>query len=166
MFSCDGNRMKTITLSQGLFALVDDGDFEMVSTRSWYADVRKDTSYAMSNQPRVNGKRATPIKMHRFIMGVTDPKIKVDHENHDGLDCQRHNLRIATHQQNISNQRKTRGSSQYKGVSWRTDCKKWEAKIEVLGQTMHLGRFIYEAVAAKAYDAAASIYFGEFAKLN
>lgn len=39
--------------------------------------------------------------MHRWIMGVTDPEIEVDHRDNDGLNNQRYNLRPCTHLQNM-----------------------------------------------------------------
>jgi len=104
--------------------------------------------------------------LHRFIMGVTDPHIDVDHRNHNGLDCQRENLRRCVRGENTGNLRKYRGSSQYKGVSWDKRDKRWRAVVRVHGVTKHLGRFTEEADAARAYDAAARAAFGEFCYAN
>lgn len=102
--------------------------------------------------------------MHRHIFGLTDPRILVDHRDHDGLNNQRHNLRVCNHSQNAANSRKTRQptKSQYKGVSGGD----WVAEITVEGQTLSLGTFKSEIEAAEAYNLAAHKHFGDFSCLN
>jgi hypothetical protein len=91
----------------------------------------------------------------------------VDHIDHNGLNNRRSNLRLCTAQQNARNHRpQLRGSSKYKGVSWRQDGKVFRALIWHNGKSINLGRFKNEIDAAKAYDKAAKKYFGEFAYLN
>jgi len=43
---------------------------------------------------------------------------------------------------------------------------KWRARIRVDGIQIHLGYFYSRKKAARAYNAAAEKYFGEFARLN
>ena len=77
------------------------------------------------------------------------------------------NLRIATRTENLRNTRsRSSSTSQYLGVCWDTRNRKWLAQIVVCKKTKLLGRFISETDAAKAYDAAAVKYFGEFANPN
>ncbi len=165
--------MKEIELSQGYIALVDDADFETVSSHFWYAhiDKRKDGSirnvYAKSNVILEGGKRAV-LALHRFLLDITDPKVQVDHKDHNGLNCQRNNLRVAKNEQNSKNKRKTTlpMSSQFKGVYWYKPRSNWRAMIYVENKHKHLGNFKIEEQAAFAYDAAARKYFGEFAHTN
>jgi AP2 domain len=159
--------MKTIQLTQGFVAFVDDADFERVSAFNWY--VKRDRNrnlYAHANLPREKGHIRRTIRMHRFIMAVTNSAVKVDREDHDGLNNQRYNLRSCTHTQNQQNQRKHRGLSKYKGVSWHKRAGKWEAGIGIAGKRKHLGVFASEVDAALAYDRAARECFGEFACTN
>jgi hypothetical protein len=165
--------MKTVQLTHGYVATIDDADHEAVSQHLWHAVVklRRDGSikavYARSTIRREDGRRAKTY-LHRFILGVTDPKAGVDHEDHNGLNCQRHNLRPCTHAQNNGNQRKSSSgkSSQWKGVTWDSTRNKWRADIHVAGKTKNLGRFTDDVQAALAYDAAAREHFGEFACCN
>lgn len=149
--------MKTITLSQGKVALVDDANFDLVIPFRWHAVKIKDAYYARDNDGTY---------MHRLIMGA-GPGEEVDHRDGDGLNNQRFNLRRCTHLQNLRNTRiQTNGSSKYKGVGWRPEKKKWRARIMVNGQDICLGHFNDELAAAMAYDKAAKVYFGEFARTN
>jgi hypothetical protein len=157
--------MKEIELTKGYKALVDDEDFEIVSAYGWYAMVETRNVYAARKARREDGKRYN-LYLHRFLMKVTDRKIEVDHSNHNGLDCQKHNLRVVTHLQNGRNRRKLKGFSQHKGVVWNKEHEKWTAGIMVNGEAKFLGGFAFETDAALAYDAAAREHFGEFAHTN
>lgn len=156
--------MKTISLTQGFVALVDDADYDRVSAHKWSATRAKTNVYGV-RKLRTPAGGTTSQLLHRFIMGVTDPEIHVDHEDHNGLNCQRHNLRKCVRGENDGNRRKTRGSSQYKGVSWSKSKGRWRACITI-ERTVHLGYFTDEVQAALAYDAAARTRFGVFAKCN
>jgi hypothetical protein len=106
------------------------------------------------------------IYMHNQIMQPEPGKV-VDHENHNGLDNSRSNLRLASRSQNCYNRKKKTGvRSRYKGVSYVKGRKKWRVYISYNGQRIHLGYFDNEIDAAKAYDEAAKLYHGKFAVLN
>jgi hypothetical protein len=93
--------------------------------------------------------------------------ILIDHINHNGLDNRKANLRLATPAQNSRNRRPVgRGSSQYKGVSYRKTDGVFIADIRAGRKRIYLGCFKREIEAAKAYDTAAKKYHGEFASLN
>lgn len=157
--------MKTIPLTQGKVALVDDADYAAVSQFKWCAMKIGRRFYAVRNVRRPDGKVANQY-MHRFLMpGAAE----VDHINGDGLNNSReNNLRSVTTRQNRQAfKRKAAGkTSKFRGVSWRKERGKWRAHIQVYGKFVHLGTFSNEIDAARAYDAAALKYFGEFAHLN
>ncbi len=158
--------MKLIQLSRGQVALVDDEDFEELSKYNWYAMWCRNSKkfYAARN---ISTSKKHTILMHRQILGLTDSRTQVDHEDSSGLNNQRYNLRIVTNQQNQFNQkRQLNSSSKYKGVTWREDMNKWVARIKINRKTKHLGCFIKETDAAIAYNEAARKLFGEFALLN
>lgn len=158
--------MKEILLSQNQIAKVDDEDYELLKQYSWYAKKWPRGDYYVI--ARIKGEK---ISMHRFLMGNPKDKI-VDHWDHDGLNNQRHNLRICTHGQNMQNSKKTNGmfSSNYKGVRIQTKVSGYSCFRSVIaganGEALSLGSFQSEIEAAKAYDKAAKEIFGEFAYLN
>ena len=163
-------------------------DYEPVSgflTWKW-----RDLKYCSSEQSqaavnaRIAGKRAftaintggyyqgailrTQCLAHRVIwvwMTGGLPDDCIDHINRDVLDNSWMNLRQATRSQNQANRSAYNGSaSRYLGVSRRGD--KWSARITANYRDDHLGTFLTEMDAAKAYDAAAVRLHGEFANLN
>ncbi len=151
-----------IPLTQGKYALIDEADFGLVSDKKWCADKANtgDNYYATTSMGRKH------IRMHRLIMDAKKGE-HTDHINGDTLDNRRSNLRICTHAENCRNQHvRNRGTSQYKGVSWSEDRRKWLVQIKVNYKTIPLGRFRNEIYAAGVYDKAAVKYFGEYANLN
>lgn len=155
--------MKKIPLTQGLFALVDDEDYELINHLKWYAAKNGKRYYAFA---WLKGSDAR-ILMHRFILGLTDSKIIVDHINGQGTDNRRDNLRICSRLQNSWNQQiNDHNTSGYKGVSFRKDRGLWQARITVNNKTHSLGFFKSSYEAAVSYNLAAELFFGDFAKLN
>jgi hypothetical protein len=161
-----GALMKEIPLSRGFVALVSDEDYERVSQFKWHARPGKHTTYAQRNIRKPDGRRTTQL-LHRFILGITDFKIEIDHRNRDGLRNTRGNLRRATHSQNRANSRKLcRCTSHYRGVFWAKRDRKWRAYIQLNGKYIYLGCFTDELSAALAFDEAARSLFGPFASCN
>lgn len=154
--------MKQIPVGRGLFALVDDADYEGLARHKWYVDSRGYVARQLPGPSKHGGGRSW---MHRELLPVPDDRM-VDHRNRNKLDNQRHNLRPATHQQNSWNRKPRGGSSPYKGVTWNAASQKWQAAIKLAGHQIHLGLFVSEQDAARAFDAAALERHGEFAFLN
>ncbi len=123
------------------------------------------TFYAGSANGSINGKKQI-ILMHRLILGVTDRRIHVDHENHCGTDNQRHNIRICNSSENAANAVRRAGTSNFKGVWFDAKRSLWVADIVKNGKRLFLGRHTSEIEAARAYNTAASELFGRFAFLN
>lgn len=147
---------------EGLFALVDESDFERLSKFKWYIGITNGYVYRrkMINRKNLN------FYMHRDILGVIDCTVFVDHCNRDKLDNRRINLRICTKQQNNMNKITEYGSSKYKGVGFKKDINKWRAYIQIDRKFIHLGYFRTETECALAYNKKATELFGEFACLN
>ncbi len=156
--------MAEIPLTQGKVAVVNDADLALVSGYAWYAKNRGARWYAQASvYTRVNGiRRGYTLYMHRLILPTEGP---IDHQDGDGLNNRRENLRPCTNSQNKMNQGKyCLAASRYKGVS--LDRGRWKASIRCNGVLRHLGSFRNEEDAARAYNAAALKTFGEWARPN
>jgi hypothetical protein len=74
------------------------------------------------------------------------------------------NLREVTRSENNQNSGPRGSRSGVKGVRWRHDCRKWEARISRQGVCHGLGFFAALDEARDAYTAAARRLYGEFAR--
>lgn len=146
--------MRTIELTQGMFAQVDDEDYDWLNQWKWYAIEKENGFYA---------RRADGAYMHNLVFGVKKEMI-VDHINHGTLNNQKNNLRHATVPQNQYNQKPRGGTSEYKGVGKYKGS--YRAKITLNYKTINIGLFDNEIACANAYNYFARRLFGEFARLN
>lgn len=159
--------MREIALTNGGFALVDDADFDWLSQYKWSRKVYAPTRiYAIRQEGTWKYGTKRMVRMHRQILGLPCGRYpEVDHRNLNGLDNQRHNIRICTRPQNLANRRiQPNNTSGYKGVFCRKEgVHRWYAKVgEIYGGRM----FRTAEEAARRYDEMALQYYGEFAKLN
>jgi hypothetical protein len=146
---------------EGLYTLVDREDFEKFGHLKWTLNTY---GYAYANIKQLETKKHKTFYLHRLLMDNPEG-LQVDHINHDRLDNRKENLRICTSTENNRNRTKRLDTpNKYKGVSLRN--KKYRAAVKIAGKTIHLGYFKTQEEAAMAYNEAAYIYFGEFAKLN
>ena len=87
----------------------------------------------------------------------------IDHANRDKLDNRIQNLRKCTMSQNIANSKKSRANtSGFKGVSWSSEMRKWEAALNHSSRRKVLGYFDTAQEAANVRDEKARELFGEF----
>lgn len=153
--------MKTIPLSQGQQALVDDEDYAELSKFKWHAQRHKYTFYAARSAYTPTGKQH--VSMHRAILAA-ERGIQVDHRDGNGLNNCRSNLRLATRVQNLCAFRGGRinKTSKYRGVYFHKQKAKWQVRVV----RQYVGIYASELDAARAYDAVARAQFGEFVHLN
>ena len=150
---------RLIKLTKNKSTKVDEQDFERFGAFHWCYGSRQ---YAVrSIGPRNSQKQ---VYMHRQIMNAL-PGIQVDHINGDSLDNRRANLRLVTEHQNHMNKGKNLKRKGFKGV-YKTNYGRWYAQIMFNKKGIHLGIFRNPIDAALAYDGAAKICFGEYARLN
>lgn len=151
--------------------MVSDEDYERVSQWRWcaaWAQCNR-SFYAVRNGKLFAGKGGQrPIRMHRFILDAPFG-IFVDHKDMDTLNNQRTNLRLCSPKESSRNRRRpssVASLSIYKGVTFQYG--RWKASISTDRKSpqIYLGTFSSEVDAACAYNKAAMIHFGEFARLN
>lgn len=154
-----------LPLTQGFFAIIDEADVILVSSRLWSTRRGNSTSYAQAANRSADGKWR-PIKLHRFLWAAwgMGPAKEIDHKNRNGLDCRRSNLRAATRSQNEANKTGLAGRVLPKGV--RRNRRKWEARLKKNGKQIYLGNFSTIEEAAQAYARGAAEHFGEFARTS
>lgn len=154
-----GKPIRYIALTRHMLSVVDEWNFEKLNARTWRADKR----------PTAHGRKFVARSnfglMHRIILGISDPKIEVDHRNGDPLDNREENLRLATHAQNNMNVGVKTSRTGYKGVEI-TRSGRYSARIRENNRRHFLGTFSDPISAAKAYDTAARVLHGEFARTN
>jgi hypothetical protein len=106
-------------------------------------------------------------KVHRLVAltfyFVDDEKLQVDHKDRVKTNNNLLNLRLCSNSQNKMNtdiyQNNTCG---LKGVSWRTQEKKWRARITINKKLKHLGYFNTKEDAYEAYKKASKELHGDF----
>ena len=81
----------------------------------------------------------------------------VDHIDNDSLNNNLENLQLISARKNTSKDR-AGGTSQYVGVSWSKQSKKWHSRIWIIRKYEHLGFFKCELEASEAYQKALKDY--------
>jgi len=158
--------MINVILTNGMVALVDDTDYEVVEPYKWHFVNGKTGGYAVTY---IKGKTHY---MHRLIMQPSFGMV-VDHINASKLDNTRSNLRICTSKQNHANKTIQRNNRYgFKGVSlWTNNYGKtyWRADLicELGGVRKHICKLYKTKIeAVLGWNELARQYYGPFAKLN
>lgn len=160
--------MKEIKLTQGKVALVDDEDYErLVAMGKWQFNSKGYADKQIYLPRDENNKQVhKSISMHIFIFGKKKG-FEIDHRDLDKLNNQKYNLRHCTQSENKKNRAKLKNNkSGFKGVCWHKGNKKWFAQLMSDRKPIYIGLFTCPIEAARAYNAAALIHHGEFARLN
>ena len=134
-------------------AIVDLTDFDLVKHHKWYVG----KGYLFTTYIDITTGKRLWIQLHRFLM--RPPKhMTVDHINRKKLDCRRQNMRVISLSANAQNKdpkgmpilagKKT--SSNYRGVSYCKDKRKWRAQVKIRNKNYHVGYFVSEMTAAVA----------------
>jgi hypothetical protein len=112
------------------------------------------------------GINSSLYRAHRLAWLIVTgkwPQFEIDHEDGDVFNNKWSNLREATHQENLRNQKMpSNNTSGVKGVSWHKRDQKWQVQIKIDGTSTHLGYFdsFDEAVAVRKL--AELDHFGNF----
>lgn len=158
-----------ILMINNLSTIVDLDDVDKVSPYLWFAyykDIKYGRYVKMARKHSQKFFNKNQIQLHRFILGVNDPKVCVDHIDHNTLNNTKSNIRICTFQENLWNigPKKTNKLG-LKGITL-TSSNRYCVRIQVDGKTMRLGNYIDLREAIEVFNEAAKKYHGEFACLN
>jgi hypothetical protein len=156
-----------VELTRGEFATIDLEDEHLTYPYKWY--LTKSGRGAMYASGRASGERGL-VKLHRLIMRAETGQV-VTFIDGDGLNCRKSNLRIGddcniirlTHYRETGNPNVKRP---YRGVSVSRPNGRYQSIIVVHKRGIHLGMFDSPEDAARAYDDAARMYYGELAVTN
>ena len=156
---------RTIELSQGMLAFVDEEDYERLSRHEWFVQEQKNGDYYAVRKEQHGGK-VTKIYMHREILDA-QPGEDVDHLHFQTLDNRKSEIRLCTRSQNCQHARlRAESKTGYKGVRYSRNKVGFQAFITKNGKRRYLGSFRDAIAAAAAYDFAALQLFGQFAFTN
>ena len=154
-----------VPLTRGYEAVIDVADVHLVDQYNWCAQVCRGHVYAIRHSARdLVTRKQTLIIMHRVITGAPS-EMEVDHQDRDGLNNRRSNLRVCTRSQNAFNRKRSiANTSGVKGVFFEKEYGKWIAYVCVDGFNARIGRFDTLAEAAAARSGAAAVMHGKFAR--
>jgi hypothetical protein len=162
-----GYDFRRIYLGEDEWTILDQQDYYRLGNLKWSVIGYDKHIYAARLIRKTEYGRIKSVYLHREIMNAP-AGLLVDHENGNGLDNRRANLRLATHSQNSCNRQidKTKSLSHFRGARLDKRNGRWFTAIRINGKRLWFGHFDSEIEAAKAYDRAAIKYHGEFARLN
>lgn len=164
----------TFYLLHGYTCTVDEVDADLAE-HNWFPHFVKDSNLIYTRRTQnisTKPKVSKCVFIHRVILErilgrVLTRRDLVDHEDRNGLNNVRTNLRLATVSQNTQNQKKRINSlSPFKGVTWHKQAQKWQAVISCAGKQQYLGLFNDPYTAHEAYKLKAVELFGEFARFE
>jgi len=104
------------------------------------------------------GGKSKTLRLHVLKMMVYkgfEPcghKLVVDHIDNDKANNDLSNLQIITHRKNLTKDKKS--TSNYAGVSWNKQCKRWVSQIRINSVVTYLGVYTDEYPAHLAYEKA------------
>lgn len=134
-------------------AVIDAADLHLVTRPNWCKSV---SGYAVARDG------AEIVFLHRLILPGDG---FADHIDGDRMNCRRGNLRLCGPKENTRNAKMKGNRTGFKGVK-ATPYGRFGARIMVNRTEISLGHFDTPEEAARTYDQAARLHFGEFARPN
>lgn len=145
--------------------IIDTEDFEKIRNITWRAHICKDDRlwYAYGGKWIKEDKKWIQYSLHRYILDISDTNINIDHEDCDGLNNVKSNLRIATITENNRHRRQFKNTqSGFTGVRLNPTTNNWQARITVNKQQIYLGESPDIEEAKRLRIDAEKKYFGKF----
>lgn len=137
--------------------LFDADDYDLIKDIYWHENEK---GYIYSTDLS-SGKK---IGLHRFVMGLNDESLIVDHINRNPKDCRKDNLRVCTQKENVMNKSIYRNNkSGCTGVMLDKKTQKWISYIDKDKKHHVIGYFKTKEEAVCARKKAEKEYFKEFA---
>lgn len=157
-------KTKRIPLPHNRYAVVDEDVFPKVSKYNWY---QNESGYVF--RWVTTNKKPFAEYLHRKVLGNVSKKRVIFRDNNK-LNCTKSNLVVSSRKSSKTSflhqaPRKT-STSKYKGVFWDTRKERWIAHITAKKKLIHIGSFLSEKSAAKAYDTYARKFYGSDVYLN
>jgi len=153
--------MKPLLLSQRIFCLLDDKDYNWLHHWKWSIGGTKNRRYARRKLSHPSNGKKEFIYLHKIIAGVTND-FTIRFIDNNPLNLQRDNICI----KNLANEdvswRGSSGVSNYIGVKWDAYYGLWRAEINGLV----VGYYAEEMTAILAYNTKAKEMLTNELRLN
>lgn len=140
-------------LPDGTEFIIDKEDIHKVEKYYWHS----------GNDGYISGGNNS-MYLHRFIAGIDDPKVMVDHINRNRHDCRKSNLRVISPFGNSCNHSMYQtNKTGYIGVYFSKCSGRYEVKVGYNHKRIKLGSSKDDLVSlAQIYNIGASFFFGDY----
>lgn len=142
--------MEVHIYNSSLTFTISDSDHPMIEPYRWVIHKAKGITYVKA---RINGNY---VYLHRFIMKVKKG-YDVVHKDGNGLNNERDNLQVVSHNKIMESARKRKPKTPFKGVRY---SRGWYVSIAYMGVRHTVGPYDDDVSAAKDYDRLALFFYG------
>lgn len=133
--------------------IIDKEDISRVTEHIWFFNTRY-----------VKSKTSPVRQLHKFLLGIYDNNVKVDHKDNNPLNNRKDNLRICTQGQNCCNRIASKTNIiGLKNISLSSNGKKYKVHIQINKNNIYLGSYGKLEEAEIIARIAREKYHGEFA---
>lgn len=110
-----GDGVFELELGCGNVTLISECDAEKVCVCNWHSSTNgRDLSRYVKGRLKTG---SSLLRLHRFLLDVTDSSLQVDHINKNTLDNRRENLRIVSQSENMANAKRGGARPNYRRLT-------------------------------------------------